>query len=114
MIRVVLPVAILLSSASTAWASCYEPSVSLSTPPAPGSYSKPDVPYCLRDLRFSGQHSCDAWEIDAYQREVNQYVEELQSYLNEAAEVASKAARYAEEADAYARCEAEEVLSQHK
>lgn len=114
MIRITLLTAILVSVSSQVWAYCYEPSARLSVPSSPSSFTRPSVPYCLSSYRFSGEHTCDQWEIDAYQRDVNEYVEQLQQYMNEAAEVARKAASFAEEAGEYARCEAEEVLSQHK
>lgn len=112
MIRFALSAALLL--APTASWGCSEPYASLSLPSAPGSFSKPDVPYCLSNYSFSGTHTCDDWEIDRYKQEVEDYVEKLQEYMNDAAEVASEAARFAEEAADYARCEAEEVSNQHK
>lgn len=113
MIRITIAASLLLSSASASWA-CYEPSVYLSMPTAPSSLSKPDVPYCLQGFGYSGTHSCDDWEITSYQNEVEEYVHDLQDYMNEAIEVARKATAFAQEAEEYARCEAEEVASQHK
>lgn len=114
MIRITLLAAIFVSASSQTWAYCYEPSVHFSPPDGPASYSRPSVPYCLNSYRFSGEHTCDQWEIDSYQRAVDEYVDQLQEYMNEAAEVAKKAVSFAEEVEEYARCEAEEVLSQHK
>ncbi|MDR7029824.1 hypothetical protein [Rhizobium rosettiformans] len=114
MIRFALLFVIFASASSNAWAYCYEPSESFSPPEGPSSYSKPSVPYCLSSYRFSGEHTCEQWEIDSYQRDVEEYVDKLQVYMNEAAEVARQAATFAEEVETYARCEAEEVLSQHK
>jgi hypothetical protein len=45
---------------------------------------------------------------------VEEYVDDLQDYMNEAIELARKATAFAQEAEEYARCEAEEVASQHK
>lgn len=112
MIRFALSATLLLAP-SASWG-CSEPYASISLPSAPGSYSKPDVPYCLSNYSFSGTHTCDDWEIDRYKQEVEDYVEKLQEYMNDAAEVASEAAQFAEEAADYARCEAEEVSNQHK
>lgn len=113
MIRILLSTALLLSMSSATLAYCSEPSASISLPDAP-SYSRPSVPYCLSNFRFSGEHTCGEWEINAYQRSVNQYIGELQEYMDEAASAARDAANYAEEAAEYARCEAEEVAGQHK
>jgi hypothetical protein len=114
MIRIALFAVFHLSlSAVTAWAYCSEPSASLSLPDAP-SYSKPSVPYCLSSFKFSGEHTCDEWEISAYQRAVNQYVQELQEYSDEAAAVAREAVDYAQEAAEFAQCEASEAVGQHK
>lgn len=113
MIRILLPSVLLLSMSSAAWAYCSEPSASISLPDAP-SLSKPRVPYCLSDFRFSGEHTCDEWEVSAYQRAVDQYVGELQEYMDEAANAARDAANYAEEVAEYARCEAADVAEQHK
>lgn len=112
MIRNALFASIILS-ASSAWG-CSEPYTSLSLPSPPGSFSKPDVPYCLSSYRYSGSHSCEDWELSSYQSDVEEYVEKLQSYASEAADIARKAVNYAQEAEEYARCEAAEVANQHE
>lgn len=105
---------LLAMAATEAAAYCSEPSFSETAPDAPGTYERPDVPYCLQEYRWSGRHTCDDWEIDSYQNEVNDYVDELNDYLSEVVAFANEATRYAQEADDYARCEAQEVVSQHK
>ena len=114
--RSVLLAALIFAAAAPhqAGAFCYEPSFYASTPTAPGSYSKPDVPYCLESFSYSGSHTCESWELDAYKRDVEEYVRKLNDYANEAVDVANRARRYALEAQDYAKCEADEVLDQHK
>lgn len=95
---------------------CYEPSVPsrLSAPDAPGSYSRPSVPYCLSTYSYSNEHTCDQWELDAYFSDVEVYVNSLQTYLVDFNEYARKVSRLEQEAEAYALCEAEEVSTQHE
>jgi hypothetical protein len=57
-----------------ALAYCSEPSTSISLPDAPGSYVKPDVPPCLASYAFSGEHTCNEWELSSYQSEVEDYI----------------------------------------
>lgn len=97
-----------------ALAFCSEPSFYESAPDAPGSYEKPRVPYCLSGYSYSGRHTCDEWEIDAYFDDVNDYIDELNDYLREANRFAEEAARFAADAYEYARCEAEDVKRQHE
>lgn len=97
-----------------AFAFCSEPYARLTIPTAPGSFNKPDVPYCLSSYKFSGSHTCDQWEIDSYKREIERYVDNLQTYVDEAYAVAKEASNYADEVQAYAECEAKEVSSQHQ
>ncbi|QHG72056.1 hypothetical protein DQW09_09710 [Ensifer adhaerens] len=103
-----------LATASGVFAYCSEPSTTISLPDAPGSFSKPDVPHCLSDFRYSGGHTCSDWEISSYQDEVDSYIRKLNNYVSEAADAAKEAADFASEAEQYARCEAEEVATQHK
>jgi len=93
---------------------CSEPSFYQSAPDAPGSYSKPDVPYCLSAYSYSGKHTCDDWEIDSYLDEVADYVSKLRDYADEANNFANAAIRFANEAVDYANCEAKEVKTQHE
>ncbi|GLT12074.1 hypothetical protein GCM10007928_43070 [Sulfitobacter porphyrae] len=105
-----------------------EPHFDGTEPDTPASYLKPDVPYCLSSLSYSGAHNCSDYEIEAYIDEVEEYVSELRDYVDDVAEFAREAEDYANEAisfsnqvqgyaeDAYrfAKCEAEEVKTQHE
>ncbi|MEM8774773.1 MAG: hypothetical protein AAGF53_07045 [Pseudomonadota bacterium] len=128
--------AALIASAPTASLSyCSEPSVYASEPSfsgnepsAPSSFQKPDVPYCLSSYSYSGTHECDEYELRAYFDEVDEYVEDLKEYYAEAITFAQKVVDYANEARAfsdeiqyfanevleYAKCEAEDVNTQHE
>jgi hypothetical protein len=103
-----------LSLISSAFGYCSEPSFSSSSPDAPGSYEKPDVPYCLSSYKFGGKHTCEEYEIDAYYNEVEDYVRKLKEYVEEANTIASRARAFASDALDYAKCEAEEVTEQVK
>ncbi len=105
---------ILSATVGGAGAFCSEPYGKLTLPDAPGSYGRPNVPYCLSGYKWSGKHECDDWELDSYKREVSNYIDQLNTYVNEANEVARKAQRFAQEAYDYATCEADEVASQHR
>jgi hypothetical protein len=101
-------------AATDAEAFCSVPSFYDSSPDAPGTFARPDVPYCLRELKWSGRHTCDDWEIDRYRSDVEAYVDKLNDYIREAVDFANAATRFAGDAGAYARCEADEVLTQHE
>ncbi|MFC4215542.1 hypothetical protein ACFP4H_02130 [Pseudophaeobacter arcticus] len=105
-----------------------EPEFSGSEPSAPPSYQKPDVPYCLSSYSYSGTHTCEEYELDAYFDEINEYIDDLNDYYKEALEFSEEARAFAEEANSfanevarhaddvlrYAKCEAEEVKQQHE
>ena len=93
---------------------CSEPSFYKSAPDAPGSYSKPNVPYCLSTYSYSGTHTCDDWEINSYLDEVRDYVGKLRDYADEANNFANTAIRFANEAVDYANCEAKDANTQHE
>lgn len=95
---------------------CYEPSApyGLNPPDAPGSYSRPSVPFCLSNYSYSNEHTCDQWELDAYFSDIEDYATSLQTYLVDFDDYARKVANLALEAEAYALCEAEEVSTQHE
>lgn len=99
-----------------ALAYCITPSVpySMRAPEAPGSYSRPSVPYCLNGYSYTREHTCDQWELDSYFSDVEDYVNELQTYLDEINAYARKVNLLARDAEAYAVCEAEEVSTQHE
>lgn len=100
--------------ATSASAFCYPPSFNESMPDAPGSFTKPDVPFCLSEYRWNGYHTCDDWELNSYFDEVDDYIRDLESYYADVATFANVALAHADEALAYARCEANEVSSQHE
>lgn len=112
--KMLLLVLVLACVPVPALAYCSEPSFSEDPPDAPGSYSRPDVPFCLQEYQWSGTHTCDSWELDSYKADVEDYVQRLNTYLEEANSFAEEAVEYAEDAAAYARCEADDVVSQHK
>lgn len=112
--RLFLSLGILWGTATTADAYCSEPYGRLTVPDVPGSFARPDVPYCLSSYQWSGRHECDSWELESYKREVEEYIEKLNSYVGEANDLARKAQQFAQEAYDYAVCEAEEVSKQHQ
>jgi hypothetical protein len=114
LVRVGLVCLMSLASAATAAARCSEPSIYGSPPEAPRSYHKPDVPYCLSSFSYSGTHTCEDWELDSYKREVSDYIDKLNDYLREASDFARQVNVYVSEVESYAKCEADEVLSQHE
>jgi hypothetical protein len=99
-------------SSSNAFSFCSEPSFSASSPDAPGTYQKPDLPYCLSSYRYSRTHTCEKWEIDSYFNEVNEYIEKLNSFVEEANDFAQEAIEFANDASTFARCQADDVKSQ--
>ncbi len=94
-----------------AYAYCSEPSFYGSPPSPPGSYSKPNVPYCMNSYSGGG---CDQWEIDSYISEVNDYIRKLSDYADEAADFANSTINFANDASNYASCEASDVKDQHQ
>ena len=94
------------------FAYCYEPSMYEAPPEPPRSFNKPSVPYCLDGYSYSGKHTCDQWEVDAYIDDVNDYIRQLNNYVEEANSFANSAARFASEAADYARCEADDAKSE--
>ena len=103
-LSVLLVTAISMTAATTnAFGYCSEPDA----PDPPASYSKPDVPFCLGDYAWSGEHTCDDWELENYFSEVEDYVRKLQDYLEDVDD-------YRKEAFEFAKCMAEEVQEQHE
>lgn len=94
-------------ASSNTQAFCSAPSMYSQPPSAPGTYARPSVPYCLSGYEFSGQHTCDDWEINNYIEEVNNYIRELSDYAEDAQRFANDAATFADDALVYAECEAE-------
>jgi len=90
-------------TSSNAFAICSEPSA----PDAPGSYAKPDVPYCLGEYSYSGKHTCESYEIENYKSEVDDYVQKMKNYADEVEAFYSDAV-------SFANCEILAVVEQHK
>ncbi|WP_228866183.1 hypothetical protein [Roseibium aggregatum] len=112
--RGLLSAAALLMTVNSAFAFCSEPSLYESAPDAPGSFYKPDVPYCLSQYKWTSKHTCDQWEIDSYISDVNDYIRKLNDYADEARDFAEAATNFANDAIDYAECEAEDAKSQHE
>jgi hypothetical protein len=87
---------------------CSEPSFYAGPPNAPGTYDKPDVPFCFRD------RSCEEWQVKNYVSEVEDYVGKLKRYAEEAIEFSHNARSFADDALSYAKCEADDVNTQHR
>ena len=94
-------------ASSNTQAFCSAPSMYSQPPSSRGTYSRPSVPYCLSGYEFSGQHTCDDWEIENYIDEVNEYIRELAEYARKAQRFADDAAVFSGDALSYAECEAE-------
>ncbi|MEO6015139.1 MAG: hypothetical protein ABIQ30_16340 [Devosia sp.] len=112
-----LPVATMLFSflfAPSAYAYCSQPSFYSSPPTPPGSYERPDVPYCLSAYAYTQKHTCDQWELDSYFDDVDDYVEKLKTFYNEVADYANSAKRYSDDSYDFAKCEIDEVIAQHE
>ncbi len=105
-----LLLALIICRAGSAFAFCSEPSFYQTEPSAPGSYAKPDVPYCMQAYG----EGCDRWEIDSYINEVNDYIRKLKNYAEEAQSFANEAINFSNEAVDYANCEAKDVNTQHE
>lgn len=111
---VVLSMVLAVGAMSDAHAYCSEPYLSVTIPDPPGSYDRPDVPFCLSSYKWSGEHDCDSWDLDRYKDEVEEYIEELNDFVEEVDQLAREISLFADEALTYAKCEAEEVATQHK
>ena len=96
---------------SDANAFCSEPSMYETPPSAPGSYSKPDVPFCLNQYSYTRKHTCSQWELNNYIEEINDYIRKLKAYVDEANSFANSATDFANEAAEYANCEAQDAKS---
>lgn len=102
-------VALIFACTSTHHASaCSQPSFYGSEPNAPSAYEKPSVPYCFRD------RSCDEWQVRNYISDVEDYVSNLKRYVNDAVTFSNEARSFADEVISYAKCEANEVNTQHR
>ena len=87
---------------------CSEPNFYATAPNAPGSFNKPDVPFCFRD------RSCDEWQVRNYVSDVEDYVGRLKRYAEEAIDFSHNARSFANDALSYAKCEADDVNTQHR
>ena len=72
--------------------------------------SPPPPPYCLSNYRYSGRHSCDAWELSSYRSSVEDYVESYKRYQREALNVTQ---RFLDAANEYSRCRIDEAIDQY-
>lgn len=107
-----LSVALWAILAPAAMAYCSAPSMYDSPPDAPGTYNRPDPPYCLSEYSITRRHTCDQWELDNFISEINDYIDQLNSFANEARYFADEAIRFANDAADYANCEASDVKSE--
>ena len=89
--RILNSIAFLLLSSVQSWAYCSEASFSESGPDAPGSYEEPNIPYCLQEYKWSGKHTCEDYEIQAYENDVEDYIRKLRDYVSEASNFSSSA-----------------------
>lgn len=81
-----------LITSGAAHALCYEPD------PPSRSYkpSKPIVPFCVNE--WNNTHTCDEWQISAYNSDVMTYNSEIDDYVR-------RLRLYLSEAEEYVRCE---------
>lgn len=93
---------------------CSSPSFYEAMPDPPSSYERPNVPYCLSGYSYTREHTCSEWELDSYFDDVDEYIEDLQKYYSDVVDFANSAALHADYALRYAKCEAEEVSTQHE
>ena len=77
---------------SLSFSFCYEPSPPWSKP------SKPSVPWCVNE--WNNTHTCDDWEIEAYNDSINTYNYEVEIFIMELQ-------NYLDAARTYANCEIE-------
>lgn len=103
---------VVLGFSNNAQAYCYEPTMYENPPDVPGSYERPDPPYCLSGYSYTRRHTCETWEINSYIDDLNEYIRKLNDYVDAANSYASAAAQFANEAYEYAECEAEDVKSE--
>ena len=70
------------------------------TTPLPPSYKpyKPSVPWCVNE--WNNTHTCDDWEIEAYNDSINTYNYEVEIFIMELQ-------NYLDAARTYANCEIE-------
>lgn len=113
-LRVLLATTLISLAPGKLFAFCSEPSFWGDAPSLSWSTSRPTVPFCLQEYAYSGSHSCDSWEVDAYINDVNNYIRELNDYVSEARNFANDAIDFANQAADYAECEAQEVSNQHQ
>lgn len=112
---VMIAAAVLVSALpDPALAFCSEPSLSISAPSAPGTYDKPDVPFCLSGFSYSREHTCESWELESYKDEVEDYIRKLNDYANETVTLANRVRQFAMDAQDYVACESKDTLSQHE
>lgn len=110
--RLCAAIGLVLLSAQHAQPYCAKPSASLFFDfPEPPTV-RPTAPYCLLDFKYSGTHSCDEWEIDAYLNELETYRLRLVRYLNDVQEFVNTTDEMADQARRFADCSMKEALSE--
>lgn len=92
---------------------CISPSF-YETPPNIYLPSKPSVPYCLGEYSYTQKHSCEPYEIEAYFDDVEEYIDELNNHHASLVDYANATADHANDYLNFAKCEAEEVSTQHE
>jgi|GEM_PF-1433978 len=88
---------------------CSEPSFFQNPPINGASYSKPSAPYCMSNYKYSGTHTCEDYQINAYVNEIDAYVESLRRFAQEANRFAEEAITFANNAVDFANCEIEDA-----
>jgi hypothetical protein len=69
----------------------------------------PDTPPCMIDMKLSGSHSCDDWQIQDYISRSNSYIDDLNNYSLKAKNFAIEAVEFAKSAAKFADCRAVEL-----
>ena len=84
------------------------------TPPDPPRYGNPSVPFCLIEYSYSGRHTCDDWELESYFSEVEEYTNLLARFLRDVENYQNEVDSFVSDSVRFAKCEADEVISQHE
>jgi hypothetical protein len=98
--------ALLSILASPAWSYCSAPRPP-STMMKPDKPRKPTVPYCVNE--FTSKHTCETYQIDAYNSEVEAYNGRLRTYRSEIESYVQELQNFVKEAERFAICEIESL-----
>lgn len=85
---------------------CSEPMA----PSPPRSYAKPTkpiAPFCVNE--FTRTHTCDDWQIRAYNTEIEIYRSDVEDYVRKLKWYVQEAATFADQALSYAKCEVNDL-----